>query len=177
MGASLARRDPAVIVPRMTAAVYIAGPLFTQAEREWNSRISERLRQALPGVVIMLPQEFCAVHEAGHTADLGHGREGKPDFGAIFKSCRDHLDQCTHVVAILDGADADSGTSWEMGYAYAKGRTVIGLRTDWRPAEDGGGNAMLTRSCAMVCGDIEEIADRLRIWLRLPTASAEGDAP
>lgn len=37
------------------------------------------------------------------------------------------------VVAIIDGgADTDSGTAWEMGYAYAQGIPVIALRTDFR---------------------------------------------
>ena len=35
-------------------------------------------------------------------------------------------------MAIIDGADADSGTSWEMGYAHALGKKVIALRTDFR---------------------------------------------
>jgi nucleoside 2-deoxyribosyltransferase len=42
------------------------------------------------------------------------------------------LEDCDFIVAIIDGADADSGTSWEMGYGYAKGKTVISLRTDFR---------------------------------------------
>jgi len=36
------------------------------------------------------------------------------------------------MVAVIDGADADSGTAWEMGYAFALGKRVIALRTDFR---------------------------------------------
>jgi nucleoside 2-deoxyribosyltransferase len=36
------------------------------------------------------------------------------------------------IVAIIDGADADSGTAWEMGFAFAHGKQVIALRTDFR---------------------------------------------
>jgi len=36
------------------------------------------------------------------------------------------------MVAVIDGADADSGTSWEMGYASALGKPIIALRTDFR---------------------------------------------
>ena len=36
------------------------------------------------------------------------------------------------LIAIIDGADADSGTSWEMGYASALGKKIIALRTDFR---------------------------------------------
>ncbi len=48
---------------------------------------------------------------------------------------------------MIDGADPDSGTSWEMGYAYAKGKPVVGLRTDFRPGAEHGVNIMLSRSC------------------------------
>ena len=136
------------------AAVYWAGPLFTDAEREWNARQVAAIRAKLPQLNLLVPQEFCAAHEAVETNDQGKGRLGKPDFGAIFRSCRDNLDAADLVIAVLDGADADSGTCWEMGYAHAKGKTVLGFRTDWRPAEDGGGNAMLTRSCSAVCGTL-----------------------
>ena len=36
------------------------------------------------------------------------------------------------MIAIIDGADADSGTAWEMGYATGLKKTVIALRTDFR---------------------------------------------
>ena len=55
------------------------------------------------------------------------------------------------VLAVLDGADADSGTCWECGYSYAKGKPVIGLRTDFRNSGDTRGfNAMIYYSAASV---------------------------
>lgn len=147
--------------------VYWAAPLFTDAEREWNATQVARMRAALPRLQVLVPQEFCAPHEAASTNDAAAGRLGKPDFGAIFRDCRHGIDQAQMVVAVLDGPDADSGTAWEMGYAHARGKTIIGLRSDWRPAEDGGGNAMLTRSCAAVCARIDEVIERLGTWLRI----------
>ncbi len=43
---------------------------------------------------------------------------------------------CDAVVAVLDGVDVDSGTASEIGFAYALGKRVIGLRTDFRLAGD-----------------------------------------
>jgi nucleoside 2-deoxyribosyltransferase len=43
---------------------------------------------------------------------------------------------CEAVVAVLDGVDIDSGTAAEIGFAYALGQRVYGLRTDWRLAGD-----------------------------------------
>ncbi len=35
-------------------------------------------------------------------------------------------------MACLDGPDPDSGTCWELGYAYARGKLSIVYRTDFR---------------------------------------------
>ena len=36
------------------------------------------------------------------------------------------------VVANLNGLSTDDGTAWELGYAYAAGKHLIGMHTDWR---------------------------------------------
>jgi nucleoside 2-deoxyribosyltransferase len=43
---------------------------------------------------------------------------------------------CEVVVACLDGADPDSGTCFECGWAYEK-RPVVAFRTDVRIVRDG----------------------------------------
>ena len=40
------------------------------------------------------------------------------------------------VVSVLDGADVDSGVASEIGFARARGKTVIGYRGDFRLAGD-----------------------------------------
>ena len=44
----------------------------------------------------------------------------------MLKAIRDRaaIDACDVVVALLDGAQVDDGTAWEIGYAYAKGKPV-----------------------------------------------------
>lgn len=51
----------------------------------------------------------------------------------------ERIDRSDAVFAILDGVDVDSGTAAEIGYAYAKGKLVCGLRTDVRLAGDNHG--------------------------------------
>ena len=46
----------------------------------------------------------------------------------------------------MDGRVPDEGATFELGYAYAKGKTCIGLKTDVRVSERGGDNIMLTHS-------------------------------
>jgi nucleoside 2-deoxyribosyltransferase len=42
------------------------------------------------------------------------------------------IDKSEIVVAALDGPDVDSGTASEIGYAFAKGKTILGYRGDLR---------------------------------------------
>jgi nucleoside 2-deoxyribosyltransferase len=49
------------------------------------------------------------------------------------------LDQCDAVFAVLDGADVDSGTAAEIGYAFARGKPIVGYRGDFRLSGDNEG--------------------------------------
>lgn len=100
--------------------VYLAAPLFSAAERRYN----EALREFLKGRFydVYLPQES---GEDGNTRTPSSQQD-------MFAMHVQALDQADVVVAVVDGADADSGTSWEMGYAYAREKKVIALRTDFR---------------------------------------------
>jgi nucleoside 2-deoxyribosyltransferase len=128
--------------------LYYAGPLFTEAERSWNTGNAATLRARLPQWRVLMPQEFCATFE--------NDSSGKPRYDLIATACLEHLAQSDVVLAILDGPDADSGTCFEAGWAVARGIPVIGLRTDWRPAEDGTANCMLTRTCRAVVRSLDE---------------------
>ena len=46
------------------------------------------------------------------------------------------IDRADGVVAVLDGTDVDSGTAAEIGYAFARGKRVIGYRGDSRVSAD-----------------------------------------
>ena len=106
--------------------IYLAGPLFTAAEQEFNLRLSIFLTEH--GFKVFLPQTECA-------------NKSLPE---IFEICRGGIDQSAVVLAVLDGADADSGTCWECGYAYALDKPIAALRTDFRQTGDTHGfNAML----------------------------------
>ncbi len=99
--------------------LYLAGPLFTTPEREWNAALAARLEAA--GHEVFLPQ----AHEAPEPTGL-----------AIFRKDLAGLDWAEGVVAIMDGPDPDSGTSWECGYAYAMGKPVVLFRSDFRRPGD-----------------------------------------
>jgi nucleoside 2-deoxyribosyltransferase len=98
-----------------TMKIYMAGPLFSTAELAFNRELAGLLRKQ--GHEVFLPQE----HEQ---------RKDLPR--AIFESDVKGLDWADTVVACLDGADPDSGTCWELGYAYAMKKNSIVYRTDFR---------------------------------------------
>lgn len=99
--------------------VYMAGPLFTSAEQQFNRDVAKELRYHNVGV--NLPQEFC---------------KGLSAASDIMRMCRAAIDKSDIILVNCDGPDMDSGTAWEAGYAHAKGKRVIAYRTDFRRAGD-----------------------------------------
>ncbi|HVL61420.1 MAG TPA: nucleoside 2-deoxyribosyltransferase [Microbacterium sp.] len=112
--------------------VYFAGPLFTGPERNWNADLTVALRAA--GHQVFLPQE--------------KGLE--QDAAAIFAADVAGIDWADAVVAIMDGPDPDSGTAWEVGYAFRK-KPIILVRTDFRMQSGrlGDYNPMLTEAATI----------------------------
>jgi len=49
------------------------------------------------------------------------------------------IERADALVAVLDGADVDSGTAAEIGYAAARGLPIVGYRGDTRLAGDNDG--------------------------------------
>jgi len=120
--------------------VYIAAPLFTQAEWQWNGAVAAKLRAL--GFEVILPQERAEPMLRGDKTF---------DSRVLFLGNLADIERVDVLVAVLDGADADSGTCWESGYAHKAGRPIIGLRTDLRGGGDDPNtavNLMLSQSCS-----------------------------
>ena len=120
--------------------LYLAGPLFTQAERRWNAGLAAALETL--GHRVLLPQRL-----ADESIEPGQPLPTAEIFGLLV----DRIRETDVIVAVLDGADADSGTSFECGVAWAWGRPVVGLRTDLRRGGDHADrdvNLMLAHGCA-----------------------------
>jgi nucleoside 2-deoxyribosyltransferase len=114
--------------------IYLAGPLFSLAEQSFNADLARFLESE--GFEVWLPQE----HEPRDKTAR-----------AIFEMDVAAIDWADIVVACMDGPDPDSGTAWECGYAYAKGKPVVCYRTDFRISGDTEGapyNLMLSESAA-----------------------------
>ena len=128
--------------------VYLAGPVFSDAERQFNLALATRLEAA--GHTVFLPQ-----------------RDAPPAVGAgyaarVFGADLEGLRRADVVVAVCDGAQVDDGTAWEIGFARARGLPVVGLRTDTRIANvEERMNLMVQESLAALASSVDELLARL----------------
>ena len=138
---------------------YFAGALFNLAEKRFNRALADAVSERVDGVEFILPQERAA--QFLHRDDWSE---------RMFEDCIAMIDASDVVLSILDGPDADSGTSLELGYAYARGVPIIGVRTDFRGSEDRGLNLMLANVCSTLLlepvNELDKLADQVATHLR-----------
>jgi nucleoside 2-deoxyribosyltransferase len=71
------------------------------------------------------------------------------------------IDRSNIVCAILDGVDVDSGTAAEIGYAFAKGKQIVGYRGDFRLSADNEGSMVNLQVEYFICQSGGEIVTKL----------------
>lgn len=132
---------------------YIAGPLFNEGERWFDEQI-ERIAA-----------------EAGLTTFLPHrdGKEGQmktaTNIPRIFAEDVAAIDAADIVIANLNGLTTDDGTAWELGYAYARGKHLVGIYTDWRlHFQHQTVNLMIECSLHRLVRSLDELRDYLHTW-------------
>lgn len=115
--------------------IYLASPLgFAESTRHFMDQLAGRLRERAE---VLNPWDntepallYPAVkHLPSHPARLHRWREINTGIGRANTSMIDTADT---IVAVLDGVDVDSGTAAEIGYGFATGKRIYGLRTDFR---------------------------------------------
>ena len=132
---------------------YIAGPLFDEGERWFITKVD------------------ALVAEVGFETFLPH-RDNPPktkdNVQEIFANDKRGIDECDIVVANLNGLTTDDGTAWELGYAYATGKYLIGLHTDWRSRfEHEVVNLMIETSLNEMTRSLTELKQALATWTNL----------
>ena len=109
-----------------SSRVYIAAPLFSAAEKEFNLQLDAALHQA--GVATYLPQR-----DGGEAAPLiRQGHDEHAVRSALFDGDVLAVKECAALVFVLDGRVPDEGGCVELGMAYAWGKACVGLQTDSR---------------------------------------------
>lgn len=95
--------------PSSRTSVYLAAPLFTDAEREFNARLAARLEEA--GYRVFLPQR-----------DSPQDHEGTGYPARIFRADLEGLHQADVVVAVCDGLPVDEAVATLRALAPPGGR-------------------------------------------------------
>lgn len=129
--------------------IFIAAPFFSPAEKYYNLQI----------------EKIC--HELEYETFLAQREVGIAKNDTIddcFIQDLKRLQNADIIVANLDGIDVDSGTAWEIGYAYSMGKIIIGLREDVRmyrtflPV-----NLMINQSCTQII-KLDELSNCLQYY-------------
>lgn len=128
----MSRRDSANSKP----VLYLAAPLFSEAERCFNERLKRRLA---PCFDVYLPQE-----DGGLMVDMiAEGVAPGDAAQRVFVMDVDALETCDVLLIVLDGRAVDEGAAFELGFAFARGKACYGLRTDPRQLLATGNNPMI----------------------------------
>lgn len=117
--------------------IYIAGPLFSQAELEFNEKLNGYLLSN--GFSTFLPQK-----DGYKLSDLGKDADPKEASRVIFTYDLEELKKSDILVCIMDGRVPDEGACVELGIAYAWGKECYGLKTDTRSVIHAQDNPMIT---------------------------------
>ncbi len=97
---------------------YLAAPFFNQNERYIYARVIDYLRNA-EHLDLYVPQEH-TVEDAWNLSNSAWAWE-------VFKEDVRALDEAKVVYVLNFGMYSDSGTAWEAGYAYAKGKRIVNI--------------------------------------------------
>jgi len=106
--------------------IYIAGPLFSEAEIEYNLRLDNFLTN-------LEYKTFLPQRDGYKLADLLIGDiQFSTAMDIIFKKDLDEIRNSDIIIFIMDGRVPDEGACLEVGYAYALGKECVGIKTDSR---------------------------------------------
>jgi nucleoside 2-deoxyribosyltransferase len=151
--------------------VYVAGPLFAEAERAWLDSLAAELRSR--GIECFVPHEAFSDAVPGSAVD-------------IFTMDREGMRSCDVLLAWLDGPNVDDGTAAEIGIfaewvARGEKRGIVGYCTDLRQlrrkslAEHAGLN-LFVAGAVMAHGELVwSREDAIATILRWKDASARGE--
>jgi len=120
--------------------VYLAGPLgFSEAGRDFYYQVLiPELERA--GHAVLDPWKLTDPGRIAAVLGLPFGVDRRDAWRTLNREIgrNNHvaLDACDAVLAVLDGVDVDSGTAAEIGYAFARGKRIVGYRGDLRLAGD-----------------------------------------
>lgn len=129
---------------------YLAAPLFNDIERAFNVRLAGALA---PHIDIYLPQRdgFLLKKLVDSGVPIGKARL------TVFNGDVAAIGEADVLIAVLDGRTVDEGVAFELGCAYALGKTCIGLKTDDRVMLPTGDNPMIACGCHKIFMSVADL--------------------
>lgn len=128
--------------------IYVAGPLFTEGERWLLEKIDKTIRHL--GFDTYLPHRDAGLKSEGKETDYYFQRDKK------------EIEESAYIVAVLNGQDVDSGTAWEIGYAYALQKPIYAFTDDMRIAQSSMNiNPMIAHS-TQISFSLEDLVTKLK---------------
>ena len=124
----------------------MAGPLgFSEAGRLFHHTVLIPFVKRL-GYEVLDPWSLTDPRTIEAVQRLPYGPEKREAWRALNREMaarnRAAIDEAQGVVAVLDGTDVDSGTAAEIGYAFARGKLIVGYRGDFRLSADNEGSTV-----------------------------------
>jgi len=143
--------------------LYFAGPLFSIAEKTFNTSVADKIEQL--GISVFLPQRDGAESQIENYHDL----DKETRRISIFQIDYSEIIKSDIFLFILDGRVPDEGACFELGVAYtqkqleSKNKLIIGLHTDSRAAFIGAKlNPMIKIPLDSIFGTVEELITYLQ---------------
>jgi nucleoside 2-deoxyribosyltransferase len=158
---------------RSPLRLYLAGPLgFSEAGRIFHDTTLVRLINRR-GYQVLAPWKLTEQRKIDRVVRMRYGAKKRDAWRAlnpeIAENNRRAIDRSDGIVAVLDGTDVDSGTAAEIGYAFAKGKRIVGYRGDFRLSADNEGSIVnlqveyfIRASGGTIVSTANDLADALR---------------
>jgi nucleoside 2-deoxyribosyltransferase len=141
--------------------LYLASPLFSAAERKFNTEIKTYLSKYFD---IFLPQEsgclFCDL--------VANGAGIREATDQIFKIDVEAIKNSEIILAVLDGRAIDEGVAFELGFAFALGKSCLALQTDPRRLLPIGNNPMVEGALSQTFESVDALIAWASANSRLP---------
>ena len=132
--------------------IYLAGPLFNEAELSFNRQIKNLLSKYFD---VYLPQEdgglMVKMIEEGCSVDIAKRYVFNKDVDAMTKA------DC--LLIILDGRTIDEGAAFELGYSYALRKTCVAYQSDSRRLLPFGNNPMIDNAVKQIFKNKKELIE------------------
>jgi len=153
--------------------IYMAGPLgFSEAGRHFYNSVLVPFVKSL-GYEVLDPWGLTDARKIEAVQRMPYGPEKREAWRKLNREMaatnRAAIDEAHGVIAILDGTDVDSGTAAEIGYAFARGKLIVGYRGDFRLSADNEGSIVnlqveffIRRSGGTIVDRYEDLESGLR---------------